>query len=150
MKLSTLAGKEQELDIRVGDGPEDVVHVVYQPGNLTLEFADKIRELQAEGFDMEIALELLTRTLVSWDLENEDGSPLGVEPEAIKKIPIAFLGQLMGAMEAEARPNRSRDGTSDEPSSLAPVTSLHGTSSAEQPDSGESPRGSLLTDPSPG
>lgn len=147
MKVSKLTGSIAELDIKVPPPPDDpeaveeTVHVVYRPGALTLEISDKIRELQASGFEVDIMLEMFKRILVSWDLQNEDGSTLGVTEEDIKVVPLAFLGQLLGAIESDIRPNRPRDATSDGASQEDQrVPSLAGTSLEEQPDTG----GSLL------
>lgn len=144
MKISKLTGQTAELDIKVPADPndpgsvEETVHIVYRPGALTLEISDKIRELQSSGFEVDIMLEMFKRMIVSWDLQDEDGQPLGVDVEAIKKVPLAFLGQLLGAMESDIRPNQQRGETSDGASQEAqPVPSPAGTSSFAQPDTSE-------------
>lgn len=140
MKISRLTGEVAELTITVPplkDDPEsepENVLIVYRPGALTLEVGDRIKEVQESGFEMDVILVMLERMLVSWDLQKEDGTALGVTPEDIKTVPLAFLGQLLGAMERDVRPNLQRDETSGETSQEDQrVPSLAGTSLSGQP-----------------
>ncbi len=148
MKVSTLAKKEKALVIRVGDDAEDLVHVVYKPGALTLEVADSIKEIMLSGFEFDIAFAILEPMLVSWDLENDDGSPFPVTAEAIKKVPIEFLGLILSGIEKDARPNPTMGETSQgtSPQTESSEGSLTGTSSPEQPSTGDVGPGSSLID----
>lgn len=134
MRLVTLAQEETVLKVKVDDTPEGVVTVTYRPGALNLEVADQLREVAAGGFEPDALLILLRPILVSWDIENEDGSQLGVSDEEIKKVPLSFLGLLMQAITEDARPNpttgETLEGTS--PQTEKREGSLVTTDSSEQ------------------
>lgn len=133
MKLSTLKGGEETTWIKV-PGEDEKVRVVYRPGALTLEIADRVREAALGGLDAEIAKEMLVPLLVEWDITDDDGKQLGVTEEEIKKVPIGFLGLILAQVGEESSPNALRDATSNG-SSLQAVeqeASQSGTSSSEQ------------------
>lgn len=138
MKVSTLKAKIRRLWITVPgeDGAEDEkVWVDYRPGALTLEVADDLKEAVASGFDSDSAFVMVRSVLAGWDLEDDDGSPLGITDEDIKKVPLQFLGLVMQAMEDDSRPNSQRGATSNGslPQTEPQDESRSGTSSFAQP-----------------
>lgn len=117
MKLSALVQKEREIQIRVGDAPEDVVNVTYAPGRLTLEIADEIQAIatsKGAGGEMYAMTGLLEPIMVSWDLENEDGSPLPCDASGLKKLPLEFMAILMEAITTDVKPNPPTAENSDD------------------------------------
>ena len=146
MKVSDLAKKEKELVIRVGDGPTDLVHVVYRPGALTLEVSDQVKEIMETGFEHEVALAMLKAMVVKWDLEDEDEKELPVNEQTIKQVPLEFLGMILRGIEADARPNPTMGETSDgtSPQTERPEQPPTGISSSEQQIDSSANRGSSL------
>lgn len=147
MKVSTLKSRTHRIWIEVpgdGNGPNEKVWVDYRPGELTLSVTEKIQEVITSGMESELIFVILSTVLDSWDLQtdvlDEFGMPTGEvrqltnSPEDIKSVPISFLGEVLAAVEAGARPNPQRDVTSDagSPQVEQSVTSQNGTSSFEQ------------------
>ncbi len=142
MRLSTLKGKPQELFVEI-PGEAEKVRIVYNPGELTLEVADEMREAMDSGLGADVAATMLVKLLVSWDLQDdildEEGNVVGsrqltTSAEDIKKVPLPFFEILMDAITNDSRPNGSRGGISEdgslqkEPQEPAPI----GTSSSER------------------
>ena len=148
MKVSTLKSRVHRLWIDVpGDdgGPNEKVWVDYRPGELTLNVSDRIKEALESGFEQDVAFVMITSLLAGWDLQTDVldqwGNPtgdlrqLGTSEADIKTVPLTFLGEILGKIETDSRPNPRRDVTSDAGSQPAEqsVTSPNGTSSSEQP-----------------
>jgi hypothetical protein len=133
VKVSSLARQQDTLRIEVGPGEDEVVEVVYRPGALTLEIADRLRELQDSPFQVDAALVLLEPMLVSWDLLDDNNEPLPVTAEGIKQVPLQFLGKLIEKMQASGTVD-PEEGKASGDSSLqeaGQVTRLPGSSSFE-------------------
>lgn len=136
MKLSALKSRTRTLEIPVSgeEGePDEIVKVIYRPGEITLEVSDNIKEAIASGFEADAAYAVLKPILVSWDLQDEDGSPLPVTEETLRIVPLTFLGLVMAAVEDDARPNLQRGVTSQGTLSqmVPPDASQNGTSFSE-------------------
>lgn len=115
MKVSTLKSRTSRIWVEVpGDGDNtEKIWVDYRPGNLTLEVSEKIRKAGLDSENDAIFV-LLENLLAGWDLEDDDGSPLGVKAKDIKKVPLSFIGDVMVKIEEDGRPNPQRDVTSDD------------------------------------
>jgi hypothetical protein len=114
MKLSNLAPAVRHLEVRVGPGDEDVVKVGYRPGALTLEIADKLKELRDDPMaDLKVAEVFLLPLLESWDLQDDDGNVLPVTRESFAKLPIEFLGMMFLEIRTDALPNPQMPATSN-------------------------------------
>lgn len=138
MKVSSLKAKVSRIWIEIpgeneGD-PVERIWIDYRPGELTLAVADELKEAVATGFESDMAKIMLTKVLADWDLQNEDGSPMGVSEEEVKSVPLTFLGLIMAGIEADSRPNAQRDVISGggSPQTEQPDPSLNGTSSSER------------------
>ena len=57
---------------------------------------------------------MLENLLAGWDLEDDNGAPLGVKAKDIKKVPLSFIGDVMLKIEEDGRPNPMRGVTSDD------------------------------------
>lgn len=133
MKLSTLKAKTSRVWVEV-DGnesePPEKVWVDYRPGELTLEVADQMREAIATGFEADVAFALLKNLIIGWDLtEDDEVTPLEVNEANIKRLPISFLGAVMGEIQNEALPNEMRGVPSPASSSLEESTDTPPTGS---------------------
>jgi len=78
---------------------------------------------------------LLEPILVEWDLQNDDGTQLGVTGEDLGIIPLDFLTQVLDQITDEIRPNPLTPGTSVDGSSQTDGTGSlqNGTDSSRQP-----------------
>lgn len=123
MRLSTLKGGVRDLVVEVPE-TDEVVHIQYRPGELTLEVSDAMRAAIDMEVEERVFLIFLDKVLVSWDLEEdiydeETGEPTGeVVPlpctaEGIKKVPAPFLALVMQAIGDDARPNPQTGGSSN-------------------------------------
>ena len=138
MKVSTLKKKVSRIYVTVpgeGEDPAEVVWVDYRPGELTLEVSDELKAAVASGFESDVAYVMMSRVLSDWDLQDDEGRPLGVTEQAIKSVPLTFIGLIMEAIQEDARPNPRRDANSEDTSQQTGKSdaSLTGTSSSEQP-----------------
>lgn len=138
MRVSTLKAKVTRLWVEVpgeneGD-PAEKIWVDYRPGELTLQVSDELKAAITTGFDADVAFVLIHRVVAAWDLENDDGSQVGVTEAEIKAVPIAFLGRILQAIEDDVRPNPKRGATSEDGSAQTEPqeASQNGTSSSEQ------------------
>lgn len=142
MRLSTLKGKPQDLWLVV-PGEEEKIHIVYNPGELTLEVADEMRAAMDAGLGAEVVAAMLRRLLVSWDLQDEVTDPetgkvtlrqLTTSEEDIKKVPLPFFNVLLEAITNDSRPNGLRGEISEDGSPQTEQQGLapNGTSSSGQ------------------
>lgn len=141
MKLSALVQKERSIQVRVGEGDGDIVNVTYAPGRITLAMADAIQAAAAGvgGGEMKAIEAVLVPVLVSWDLEEDDGSLLPCDGEGLKRVPMEFLGMLMSAITEDSRPDPTKAGTSEDGSAPEEhsADAQNGTQSSQ-------PQGSLV------
>lgn len=138
MKVSALKSAVRRIQVPVPgedqDAPEEKVWVDYRPGELTLEVQDELKEAVDSGFESDAAFVILKRVLSAWDLQDDEGNPWPVTVEGIKKVPLIFLGAIMGGIEEDSRPNPQRGATSGDgsPQTEQSVGSPNGTTSSEQ------------------
>ena len=139
MKLAALKGGVRPLDVEFPggeDGEDETLHIEYRPGELTLEVAEQMQDAVNTNRQADVAHILLSKVLVSWDLEEDvldaEGNPTGetvpvpCSPEGLKRVPLPALGSIMFSMTEDVRPNPPKDGTSEdtspqeEPSEMSP------------------------------
>jgi hypothetical protein len=136
VKVSTLAKVVEDAQMRVGPGEEDVVNIRYRPGALTLGALKRLESAAAsKDFKPDVFEDLLTPILVSWDLLQDDGTPLPITAEGLDQLPLEFIGELISTLNTATKPDKDEGKASDvtSPSTDEQVTSLIGTSSSEQP-----------------
>lgn len=109
MKLASLTGGTRTVQVPVPateEGSQDeTVTVTYRPGALTLETVERIGSLSSSGSEASAIVEVFASVLESWDIETEDGQYLGVDPAAIKKVPVRFLFEIFSIITEDARPD---------------------------------------------
>lgn len=125
MKVAALKGGIRRIYVEVPPeeehGSTESVWLDYRPGELTLEVSDRIKEAVVSGFEADVAEILLAPILEDWDVEDDvlgdDGEPTGevvhLSPKngGIKKVPLAFLGLVLQAVQDDAVPNARRGAT---------------------------------------
>lgn len=152
MKVSALKGKQRTISIVVPGDPQtgeldETVKITYRPGALDVEMAEKIEDIAVQGLsDVKVAVVMLEPMLLAWDLENDDGTPWPCDEEHLRKTPLNFLTQILGAIQEDSRPNPTRPVSSENisPPMDAQAPSPNGISSLGPPTaSGASPGNSL-------
>ncbi|MGE3271207.1 MAG: hypothetical protein AB7P40_20825 [Chloroflexota bacterium] len=121
-KLSELIADEAPLTVRFRGGD---LQLVYRPRVVTPKWQHTIILAERQGDDDEAMLYgPLKDALLSWDLEQDDGSPCPITSEAMENVSRAVLTGILLAVISDARPNSMRlpapstDGSS-EPSAPA-------------------------------
>ena len=117
MKVSALKARVRKVDVVIPateTDPEECVWIMYKPGEFTIEIAEKVNELVAEGKDNEVISEMLLPVLDAWDLEDEEGNQLPVTLETMKTIPLHFLMACITTITEDARPDPQKGGTSED------------------------------------
>lgn len=112
MKISQLKGRVQTTHITVpgGEGePDETVEIKFTPGGLDLDALER-----SDREDISVIRNLLGPVLVSWDLQNDDGSPLGVTGDDLGRVPVDFLAQVLEAITGAMRPNPPRSVNSED------------------------------------
>lgn len=133
VRVSKLTLHVDEVAIKVGPDPEDVVNVSYRPGALTLGALERLQEMSNSGQHVESIAEMLKPILVTWDLLDENDNPLPIDYSGLSQVPIEFLGQLIDAISGTAKvdPDEGKVlGVISQPEDPS-VTPLTGTSSSE-------------------
>lgn len=102
MKLSQLLRDERSVTLDV-DG--ESLPITYRPSGITPETEEAFlggTERNRSGGAM---ASLLSDVLVSWGLEGEDGEPYPIDEDSLRRLPIPFLGDVLGAIFEDMRPN---------------------------------------------
>lgn len=108
VRLSHLARDKRTCTVAVGD---ESVTVVYRPSAITPELEDQLREYAADQRGGAALVALLAQCLVEWDVLDDTGTPLQPTTENLRRLPIAFLGQVVQALMEDLRPNPPRGGS---------------------------------------
>lgn len=105
--------------------------VVYRPDAITPRFQKAAQAAQAAG-DLDAALLVPISTLIrSWDLTDDDGEPVGLDPNTLADVPAPVLLAVLTAIGADMAPNPTRGDDSSNGSSPrdSEAARRHGTSS---------------------
>lgn len=68
----------------------DTLNLTYKPSELTPAIEAEIREEALEGRNDRL-IETVCKMVIQWDLLDEAGEPLPLEPEIVRDLPSAFL-----------------------------------------------------------
>lgn len=141
MKITRLQAQKDSVWITVPpeegtDQVEEKIRVDFNPGNMTLEMYDSLKNLATDptGADVEAIRAFLGPVLIWWDLEDDEGNNLSVD-EYLTKVPLPFLGEVVQAISESSLPNPQTPVTSDGHSqqTVGQVTSLTGTPTSDLP-----------------
>jgi hypothetical protein len=130
VKVGTLAKQVEHAQMKVGDGPEDVVNIEFRPGALTFgALSDLAAAAAADSFDPEMFANLLKPIIVSWDLLDDDGNALPTDRSGLNQLPMEFVSELLvvltGNAKVDPEEGKASDGTLQQTANSA--ESLSGT-----------------------
>ncbi len=114
MKLAELAKKTKELTVDIDGQP---LSVTYYTNAYTPEMEALL--LEAEKQPAASLARVVLNLVVSWDLEESDGSMYPLSWEKVSKLPVQFLVWVFQGIAADIRPNEMTAGTSKGGSSPA-------------------------------
>ncbi len=99
VSLTELTKDERSITLDIGD---ETLAVTYRPGSYTPELEDVMRsqnERLRPGNGLAAALSQL---VIEWDLE-DDGKPVEVTLDTLRKLPVTFLTRVTNAITADMR-----------------------------------------------
>lgn len=105
MKLSQAVSKAREIKVSF-DSAE--LNVTYRPASYTTR---ELQQLQ-EDKDLRRVAQTIQRTLVTWDLEDEDGKPFPLEGEEalerlVDEVPISVFTEILKAVQEDQTPGEA-------------------------------------------
>ncbi len=126
MRLSEYRARERKITVELEDG--FAVNLAYRPGLLTPDFAAQIdEEIEANQRRVEAEMEKppekrklpkhldslplrawLAKAIISWDIEEDDGKPLPVTPEAMLELESQLLWEIYYRIIADNRADPTR------------------------------------------
>lgn len=109
-KLSALfdANETAEFDL---EWMGEQVRITYSPALVSPDVVDKMGELNESNPDLtqgEAWMALLCPALRDWDLEDDDGQVVPIEPDVLGSLPTPFLRAILVGMQEAVRPTRRR------------------------------------------
>lgn len=93
-------------------GPEGEMEVVYDENAVTSEALDEITNA-GDGTDPNFirmdraAIRFLSTMILSWELMEDDGTPVPLEAERMGKLPTLFVTRLMKAIQDDIAPGEA-------------------------------------------
>ena len=121
-KLRNMLGETGTIEIPVpGDDP---LIVTYRRASLTPRMQSRLAEAQAtartEGADalagreaIGILCEFYARAIVSWNLTDDDGQPLGTDAESLQDVDFSILNLITDEIGKAVRPDPLSDSGSN-------------------------------------
>lgn len=120
VKLADLTADRRKVAIplNMGENPDtgeqnvQDLNVVYRPSAYTANTEKELNVLRQSDWKSEMGLTFLTTLVVSWDLEEDDGTPYIITKESLASLPSTFISQVMAGIagdmgKAAARSNDS-------------------------------------------
>lgn len=103
----------------------------YRPSAVTPRFQKAVAAAQRDGDIDALMLDPLCRLIASWDLTDEDGALIPLEPDALANLPSTILKDLLTAIGEDMTPDPLKGAASSNGSSptASSEPSLIGTSS---------------------
>jgi hypothetical protein len=113
-KLTDLVASSATVVVPFGDV---ALRVAYRPDVVTPRFQKAVAKAQAES-DLDAALLVPVSKLIrSWDLTNDAGDVVPIDPETLADVPVPVLLAVLTAIGEDMAPNPARGGGSSNGSS---------------------------------
>jgi len=108
MKASAVANRTKSFKYVCDDG---TMLVTYNENAVTSKALDEVAKA-GEGDDtftrMDLAaIEFLCKVIISWELEEDDGSMVPITPERLKSLPTLFLVDLNEKIQGDLAPGEA-------------------------------------------
>jgi hypothetical protein len=111
-KVSSYTSKTRRLVIPFEEDDDEPLTVVYRPRGLKTETLTQLQAAKAtEQFDQLVCVQIIA-LVESWDLTDEDGTPVPITPESLAAIPVTLLSHVFDKINEDIRPNPARSSTS--------------------------------------
>jgi hypothetical protein len=109
MKLKDVKAERKKLTTTL-PGLEDLgeLNLTYIPGALTPEVEDQILEVAEQPGQGAFITSFLEELIEDWDLLDENDMPIPITKEALKPVPIQFLGQVLTAIRNDMNPGEEK------------------------------------------
>lgn len=88
------------------------VTATYRPGIITPATQGSLMDLMDGNRELVAFAKLLSKSLISWDLTDDDGKPYPLTEEALQELPGHFLADVVNTFFAQQRPNEEKSKTS--------------------------------------
>ncbi|MBI1756204.1 MAG: hypothetical protein HYR64_03755 [Fimbriimonas ginsengisoli] len=95
MKLADLSKETLPFEVAL---PAGVLKGAFRPQAYTPRVEQLVGEAQDGPAPAQALADALSRLLVSWDLEGEDGEPYPTSLEALLEVPVPVLGEVFRAI----------------------------------------------------
>lgn len=106
-KLNEVLAAAKEATIDANGVPVDIV---YDPNVYTPEAEAEWMEAEKLGQSPgDLAADFLSRLLSRWDMQEDDGSPMPITSARLRKLPFAFLMQIMDGISEDLGKGRNRE-----------------------------------------
>jgi hypothetical protein len=99
MRMSQATSKARTIPVAFEGGD---LTVTYRPASYTVRELD---ELQADSKNTKRIVDSMLRTLVSWDLTDDDDNAIPLEVEPLMDVPTSIFVEIMKAMQADQAPD---------------------------------------------
>lgn len=103
IKLSDLKKDIRAVEIPVGG---EMLRVEYHPNAYTPELEEKAQAAMKDSRSHDLFYAMLPPVLHSWDLEQDDGTPLPIDVSGVKQVPIVILTSIMMAITDDLMPKK--------------------------------------------
>lgn len=106
VKLHNLTEDSREVVVEYG-GEE--CKVTYRPSAFTPNAEEQLRAAsKGEGGESAVLVSLLSQMLVSWEVLDDSGEPIGTDIDTIKSLPYVFIGAVFEAVSKDVGPGKAR------------------------------------------
>ena len=119
MRLSEIASPRKHFEWKG-------LHIVYNAALWTPRLVAKYGDIEDKprAEQLNDVIELLSLTLVSWDLTDEQDQPIATTVEALQDVPFALLDPLVEAIMKDAQPSSEEGNDSRRVGRLQPAPTL--------------------------
>ena len=102
IKIGDLSKEVREISFVFAD---ETVNLSYKVGKYTGEAELRLSEAQTDKQPVNGLVNLLDGMLVSWDVLEDDGKPMPVTVENLRRLPVNFLAEVANTITEDMRPN---------------------------------------------
>jgi hypothetical protein len=96
------------LTIPDQDSPDLDLHLHYRPRAITPKMERAFQELQASGEADRVVYDSLKALIVQWDLTDDQGVVIPLEPEPLSDVPSDLLLHVFRKIQEDLRPDPTK------------------------------------------